>query len=316
MKAAIGIDIGGTKISVVLGTSQGRVLLRRVLPTLKGSQSRAGVRLLIETLKDMIRASGLKQKDILGIGVGLPGAVDPEKGTVPRSPNLSGWRGIKLKALLKQALKIPVRMANDANAGMMAEKHFGAAQKARNGIYITVSTGIGAGILSQGRLLEGASGGAGEIGHTVIVAGGNRCHCGHRGCLEAYASGTAIARYVQSEKSKGRRSRVPRGKSPDAKTVGEAAKKGDALALEAYQLARNYLGIGVANMINALNPEIIVLGGGVWKSAPRIFWDAMMKSVRAHAWPEMARAARIVRSKLKGSIGDLGALAMALERYE
>lgn len=325
MKYAIGIDIGGTKISLALGTDKGKILARREIPTLTGSRANACVRELAANLRALIVHSCIPPKKILGIGVGCPGAVNSKKGTLPRSPNLPGWAGLPLKQILQKATGIPVHLANDANAAALGESFFGAGKNSKNFIYITVSTGIGGGIVVNGELYEGSGFAAGEIGHMSIVPDGRKCNCGQKGCLEAYASGTAIARFVREklagEKITGKSPYFPlykRGSKGDlsfgAREVGAAAAKGDKLAVESYRKAGYYLGIGIANLLNILNPETVVIGGGVLKSAHKIFWATMMKSAKQHAWPEAFRTVRIVRSKLKGCVGDLGALALVFRR--
>ena len=303
-KYAIGIDIGGTKISLVLGTDEGKFLARREIATRTGAGTRDCVKALASNLRALILQSCIPPKKILGVGVGCPGAVDPSKDTLPRSPNLPGWAGLPLKSILKKAAGLSVYVANDANAAALGESLFGAGKKVRDLVYITVSTGIGGGIILHGRPYEGAGCVAGEIGHISIVPEGKKCACGKRGCLESYASGTAIARFYRNAKKKNIKG---------AKEVGLAARAGDKLAIASYRKAAYYLGIGLANLMNILNPEMIVIGGGVLKSAPKIFWQDMIKSAREHAWPEAFRSAKIIRSQLKGHVGDLGALALVFD---
>lgn len=304
IKYAIGIDIGGTKISLVLGTEKGKVLARREIPTGTGRRTSRCIKELAANLRALILKSGISPKKILGIGVGCPGAVDSSKDKLPRSPNLPGWAGIPFKRILGKATGLPVSVANDANAAALGESIFGTGRTAKDLIYITVSTGIGGGIIINGRLYEGVGSVAGEIGHISIVPEGKKCACGKRGCLEAYASGTAIAKVYRDAKKKNVRG---------AKEVGLAAREGDRLAIQSYRQAAYYLGIGIANLMNILNPEKIVIGGGVLKSAPKIFWQDMIKSAKQHAWPEAFSTTRIVRSQLRGQVGDLGALALVFK---
>ncbi len=313
MKYAIGIDIGGTKISLVLGTEKGKVLARREIPTLTGSGTKTCIQNLVANLRSVIRESGIPKKQILGIGVGCPGAINAEKGILPRSPNLPGWAGLPLKKILKKATGLPVHLANDANAAALGESFFGAGKNSRNFIYITVSTGIGGGIVIHERLYEGSGFVAGEIGHMSIVPEGRKCNCGQKGCLEAYASGTAIGNFVRERMNKSKtviQKFLAGNKKVNAKQVGKAARAGDKLAIASYQKAGYYLGIGIANLLNILNPEKVVIGGGVLKSAHKIFWKTMIKSTRQHAWPEAFRTVKIVRSQLKEHVGNLGALAL------
>lgn len=316
MKYALGVDVGGTKISVTLGSSRGKILARKIFPVRTGRQARQSIKEITETL-GLLAAKKPKGVRLLGIGVGIPGPMDPARGIVERSPHLRGWEGFPLKAHLERKLRLPVRIANDANAAALGEKIFGQSPRVKDLIYLTVSTGIGGGIISEGRLLWGASSGAGEVGHTIIVPEGERCGCGHRGCLEAYASGTAIASYVRAQIRKGRKTRLRqiagRTGGITAETAALAAAQKDRLALEAFRRAGYYLGIGLANLINLFNPEVISLGGSVMKSA-RFLWPAMRQSVRCHAWPSLYKGCRIVKTRLGGRVGDLGALALVFAR--
>ena len=313
---AVGIDIGGTKISLVLGTEKGKILARREIVTGIRAKTGACVKELVSNLRALILHSCVSPKKILGVGVGCPGAVDSSKGTLPRSPNLPGWKGIPLRNILQKATGLPVFLANDANAAALGEQLLGAGKKTRDLVYITVSTGIGGGIVMNGELHEGAGCVAGEVGHMSVVPEGRRCGCGKRGCLEAYASGTAIARDVRARMTSKNTCLwkfLDGNKKVSAKQVGMAAREGDKLAIGSYRSAGYYLGIGVANLLNILNPEKVVIGGGVLKSAPKIFWRTMMESAKRHAWPEAFRTVKIVRSQIKGHVGDLGALALVFK---
>lgn len=301
---AIGIDIGGTKISLVLGTKKGKILSRREIPTLTGSRTGACIQNLVINLEALIRESGVPKKEILAVGVGCPGAVNSRKGILPRSPNLPGWGGIPMRRILEKKLRMPVYLANDANAATLGEAVFGVGKKMKDFIYVTVSTGVGGGIVINGQLHEGAGFVAGEVGHTSIVPEGRRCKCGQRGCLEAYASGTAIARFYSD---------ATKEKVAGAKEVGAAASSGNRIAVKSYKEAAYYLGIGLANFMNILNPEAIVIGGGVLKSSPPVYWKEVIRSSKDHAWPEAYSTTRIVRSKLQGRVGDLGALALVFK---
>ena len=311
MHYALGVDIGGTKVSVTLGNSRGKILDKKLLPTRTGKESGRAIEEIAETLGFL--KSSARSNSTLGIGVDIPGPMNPHKGIIEKSPHLHGWQGFPLKRFLEKKLRLPVFMGNDANAAALGEKVFGAGKKVQNFVYLTVSTGIGGGVVLDGKLLLGASYGAGEVGHTIIVPGGERCGCGRHGCLEAYASGTAIARFVREELLRVKSLKIlklagSRGKV-SAEIVAQAADSGDRLALEAYRRAGYYLGIGLANLINVLNPEMLILGGSVMKSS-NLLWPSMKDSARAHAWPSLYKACRIVKTKLGDQVGDLGALAL------
>ena len=304
MKYAIGVDIGGTKISVTLGTSNGKILVRKKIPTLTGPKSKACFQEIIASIEGILLEFKVPKKKILGIGIGTPGAVNSVQGILPRSPNLPGWTGIPIVRIFQKKFKLPTYLANDANAAAMGEAVFGAGKKMKNLIYVTVSTGIGSGIVANGRLYEGSGFVAGEAGHTNIVPEGRKCKCGHRGCLEAYASGTAIAHWYNTKK---------RRSVSGAKEVGVAACLGDQVAIKSYRQAAYYLGIGLADLMNVLNPEVIVIGGGVLLSAPAEYWREVIRSAKAHAWPEAFRTTKILKSPLLGHSGDLGALALVFK---
>ena len=312
MRYALGVDIGGTKVSLTLGNSCGRILAKKILPTRTGQSFRLGIAEISSSLKELRLAAG-KGKKIAGLGVGVPGPMNPYRGIVECSPHLSGWEGFPLKRFLEKELKLPAFLGNDADAAALGERVFGAGRKVRNFIYLTISTGIGSGIILGGKLLLGASFGAGEAGHMIVCAGGERCGCGRRGCLEAYASGTAIARFVRKELVRGRASYIRKlTQAPQKVTadiIAQAAKTNDRLSLEAYRRAGYFLGIGLANLINLLNPERLILGGSIMKSS-HLLWPAMTRSVREHAWPILYRACRIVKTDLGDQVGDLGALAL------
>ena len=312
---AIGIDTGGTKTSIIVGDEQGRIFESCLLPTLTGSKTREGIQQLLAALQEIVSDRRFKNK-LRGVGLGLPGPVDSQKGVVPFSPHLQSWKGLPIKKMIQRKIRLPVAMANDANAAALGEKFFGQGRGVSHFIYVTVSTGIGSGIVVDGKLLAGTSFVAGEIGHTKIVANGNFCKCGMRGCLEAYASGTAIAQSAKKMLTAGQVRKVKSYSGAEvlsAKVLGRAARRGYAPAVRIYTQAGFYLGVGMANLLNILNPEKIILGGGVFKSAPSEFWEAMMQSCRTNAWPEAFKAVKIVPSRLHGRVGDLGALALVFE---
>lgn len=312
MKYALGVDIGGTKTSLTLGNSSGRIVSKETLPTLTGAKARHGIEQIAEGLGRLGARVGPARK-ILGVGVGVPGPMNPHTGVVERSPHLKGWQGFPLKSFLRKRLRLPIYLTNDANAAAVGEKMFGGGRHVENFVYLTLSTGIGGGIVFGGKLLTGATFGAGEVGHTIIVAGGDRCGCGQKGCLEAYASGTAIAHFVQKEIKRGRKSKIRRlvrtNRRITAEIVALAAAEGDALALESFRRAGFFLGVGLANLINLLNPEKLILGGSVMKSS-RLLWKSMMASVRRHAWSSLFRGCQIEKTGLGDRVGDLGALAL------
>lgn len=318
-KKAVGIDIGGTKISLAVGTATGKVLSFRQIPTRTGRQAKTSLGEMVTELKALCRQTGLSLKNTAGIGVGIPGPVDSARGIVPRSPNLPGWQGIRLASYLSRRTGLPTVLANDANVAALGEKYFGAGKGCKNFIYMTISTGIGGGLILNEELYEGDRFVAGEIGHMSVVADGAPCKCGGRGCLEAYGSGTAIADYASTQLRQGRKSVLRKmnrpGEKLTGKMIGKAATRHDPLAMESYRRSAYYLGVGIGNLLNVLNPEKVILGGGVLRSAPKVFLESIRKNCRKQAWPEAYRKVRIVPTQLKNHVGNLGALALAFDRF-
>ncbi|MBN3039407.1 MAG: ROK family protein [Candidatus Omnitrophica bacterium] len=312
MPYIIGIDIGGTKTSISLGSSQGKILAKEVFAT-------GSLKTTLSQAKGVIRAflsrydKGLKRTK--GIGISCAGPLDLKKGILYNPPNMPTWRNVPLKKIFAQSFNLPVALDNDANAAALAEKLFGAGKKVDNLFYYTVSTGIGGGLILNGEIYHGASFDAGEIGHTVIMPGGPKCGCGKRGCLEALASGTAIARMAREKAAKNSPILRLAGKRKDidAGHVACAAEAGDRLAREIYARAAFYLAISVTNVIQVLNPEMIVIGGGVSKTGPLLF-KPLIKSVRAFAWKRPYRSCKILPAKLKDKVGDLGAISLILKK--
>ena len=300
MKAAIGIDIGGTKIAVTLGTERGKILLREEFPTPVQKNVRKAVPLMTEIIRRFLINAKLKKFRVIGVGIAAPGAVNPSTGAIPYSPNMPGWKNFPICKRLKASLRLPLFLANDANAAACAEKIFGTAKKASDFVYVTVSTGIGSGVFCNNQLVEGAGFSAGEVGHVCVVPGGRLCGCGRKGCLEAQSSGTAIGK-IFSEFAGGRYS---------AKQTSQLAAQKNKKALKAFETAGDDLGKGLAMIMNTVNPSLIILGGGVLKSAPPVFLKKAIARCRKAAWPMAFQSCEVKKSLLRGSAGDLGALAL------
>lgn len=313
----VGIDIGGTKISLVLATSLGCIVEKKVLQTRVGRQARQSVREIVNLAVDLLKGRGMKPASLLGIGIGVPGPVDFERQEIEKSPNLPGWKGIPFKSIFRRKFGCPVFLENDANAAALGIKHFGEGKLVSNFIYVTVSTGIGSGIVANGCLVRGSAGAAGEIGHTTVEVSGEMCTCGNQGCLEAYASGTAMAKFARKALRQGRKSLMlslcRNVRQVDGFIVTKAALMGDRLAIEIRERAARYLGVGLANLMDLLNPELVVLGGGVLERTGH-FWKPMMVAVKRETWPIGFSSCKIVKTKLGRLVGDFGTIAVVLER--
>lgn len=311
----VGVDLGGTKIFTALATVDGEVRSEVKVPTLAAEGYERVLGRIAETVAEVKRLAGFSGKP-LRIGLGAPGPLDVKQGVVHVAPNL-GWRNVPLKADLEQLTGVPVFLENDANLAAWGEFVYGAGKEARDLVYVTVSTGIGGGLIFSGKIYRGTSYGAGEIGHITVCPDGPECHCGNRGCLEALASGTAVAREAKLLIARGAGQAIlsladNQPEAVTARTVSLAATQGDAEAQQLLDSAARWLGIGLAAVLNLLNPEMLVLGGGMMNSAS-LFWDTLDDEVRRRALPSAFQAARLVTASLGGRSGVLGAVAYALE---
>ncbi|WP_150274457.1 ROK family protein [Paenibacillus tepidiphilus] len=305
MTYAIGIDIGGTKTALGLVSSGGQVLSKTSLTTDLSLTPSDMVYKIAAAAKQLLSGSGLQESDLQGIGIGAPGPLNTKLGQIAEPPNLRSWWNFPVVEAFKRHFQAPIVLENDATAAALAEKWLGAAKAADHFVYITISTGIGAGIYSHGRLITGATGNAGDIGHMVIDAGGPLCGCGQRGCFEYIASGTAIAREASSLL----------GRPVTSKEVFELALSGQDAAMESLvNRVFNYIGIGCVTMINTLDPEMVVIGGGVSQVGAPLF-DAVRSYVKRHALNPSGRDTLIVPAALQQDAGLIGAAALIHTHY-
>ncbi len=309
---AVGIDFGGTNIKLGLVSPSGRVTASAILSAKQVGRPQAFVPAAADAVKRLAASAGLTLRQLCGIGVGAPGPVDAGRGIVHLLVNVPGWREVPLKRLLERRTGCPCAVDNDANLYALGEWRFGAGRRAQHMVALTLGTGVGGGVILGGELYHGVSGAAGEIGHMPLDPDGPRCGCGARGCLEAHVGTAAIVRLARAAIRRGsprltRLARAAGGRITPA-LVSQAASQGDRAAREVWAAVGASLGTGIAGVINLLNPERIVIGGGVAK-AWRWFAPAMRAAVHAHAMGVPARAAAIVRAKLGDEAGILGAAA-------
>lgn len=307
-----GVDLGGTKINTGIVDEEGRIVQSIKLPTMEEQGPEAVVERIKESIKIVLDKAGISPGELKGIGICSPGAIDADRGVVVKSPNLTGWENVPVVEMLKEDYATEIKINNDANAAALGEYQFGSGRGTKNFVYITLSTGIGGGIIIDGSLYGGANLNAAEIGHTMINFDGPKCNCGSYGCFEAYASGTAIGRIAREEIKKGRStiiSRIAGNEAVKAEHVFDAAKKGDSLAIEIIDKEAFYLGIGLANVINFINPERIAIGGGV-SNQWDMFYDKMVETAKLRAFGPSFEVCSIVRAELGGDIGLLGAAAL------
>ncbi len=312
----IGVDLGGTKVETALVDAAGRILVSRRQPTNPERGPDAVVASIVADIKTCQVEAG---KTAEGIGVGVAGQLD-RTGTLRFSPNL-GWRNVSLKRKLEDALDIPVVINNDVRAATWGEWRHGAGQGVDDMVCLFVGTGIGGGVVSGGQLLSGCSNTAGELGHMTIVAGGRRCHCPNRGCLEAYAGGWAIAERAQeavnANPQAAQRLVALAGdiQQISAATVTQACSEGDSLACCLVEETAQYLAAGVVGIINTFNPCLLVLGGGVIQGRPE-YVSEVERIVRENALPTAVADLRIVRAALGDKAGVIGAAALVRDRME
>ncbi|KPJ99513.1 MAG: hypothetical protein AMK71_09610 [Nitrospira bacterium SG8_35_4] len=324
MKISAGIDIGGTNTKIVLATEQGKALIGRQIPTPAVSDKSPEKidDLLIRNMKDFLDDPSTKKalsessdsQGIEGIGIGIAGLIDRKNGTVLQSPNIPALNGLRLREKFETAFSLPVVLENDANIYAYGEKWIGAGKEFDNFVMLTLGTGLGGGLIYKGNLYEGPV----EIGHMTIVPSGRYCTCGSYGCLESYASGRAIVDNAISSLEKGTESML--AKCCDGnfykitpQTVYEMALDGDTFSREVFREAGQFLGIGIANLINIFSLEAVIIGGGLI-GAWELFIDEVTKQVSKRAFKALSAKVSILKSALAKDAGSIGAAGLLLKK--
>lgn len=313
----VGVDLGGTNIVVGSMPVDGSgIHAVRSEPTRseRGADSVVDriVSLIEQSVAETMEETGAARRDFLGVGVGAPGPLDREEGVVVIAPNL-GWHNFPLRQVVSERVRLPVTLDNDANCATVGEWWRGAAKGGVNVVGMTIGTGIGGGLVLEGKLYHGSSDVAGEIGHTTIDITGRYCRCGNYGCLEAYASGPAIAQRAREALERDESSALMRMVNGNldaitAATVYAAANDGDALAREIVRDTAVFLGAGIANLLNIFNPDVVVVAGGVTQAGDRLF-EPLRAEVKRRAFRPATTACRIVPGILPGTAGVVGAVA-------
>ena len=305
------IDIGGTKIALGLSDLEGRAQLPfRRFPTRVERGPHHIVGQALDELEKMVSEAGAR---VAAVGVGCGGPLSRRRGLILSPANLPGWDEFPIVGLIRERLDVPVELDNDANAAALAEHEYGAGRGAENMVYMTISTGIGGGLIVGGRLIHGVGDAAGEVGHMIVEPNGFPCGCGARGCLETICSGTSIARRAAERLADGwRSSALLEGgglKEITAKAVAEAARAGDAVASEVWDETIEYLALGVGNVISAFAPEAVVLGGGVSTAGEQLL-EPLRRRVNESVKIAPVEEVRIVQAALGGDSGVYGALIL------
>ncbi len=317
-RVAIGIDIGGTNVKLGLVDERGKVLLHDTFQT-RHAPSRA------EMLDKLVAHVGVLSAEarslgfrVSGVGIGAPGPIDVERGFVYFFPNLPGWKNTPLKKILEKRLRLPVFLDNDANAMALGESKFGAGRGSKNVIALTLGTGVGGGLVLDGKLFHGATFSAAEIGHMVVDPNGPRCACGNHGCIEAFVGNGYFVREVRN-RLKGRQSMLKRwikeGKELTPKLVQEAARQGDAFSREQWKRTGDRLGTFLAGLANLLNPERIVIGGGIALGGELVLGPVRV-AFKKKAFPIASRFVKVMPAVLGNDAGLVGAAALVLSKYE
>lgn len=306
MGTIVAVDIGGTHLRAALYEPENPQPIAH--QRIQTHTEEPGV---YERMESLIESIWPKDGNVLAIGVASPGPLDPHTGYILKTPNIKEWQNFPLGPNLSRHFQIPAFVDNDANLAALGEWKFGAGRGHHHLLYLTISTGVGGGVIADDHLLQGYHGLATELGHTILDPDGPLCSCGFAGHLEAFSSGPAIVKFVLNELAAGKSSSLKKGDNITARVVADAANHGDALAISAYQRAGTYLGIAVANFLLSFDPSIVVFGGGVSQVGPLLF-DSFRASLKKRVFhPRYLENLKIEMAALGDDAGLLGALALA-----
>lgn len=311
----VGVDMGVTHLGLVIADFLAHVLHEREVPFEVRSGPKTCLEMVDRAVRDLLNQAGIGFNQVLAVGVGVPGPVLAEEGIVSAPPVMPGWDGFPIRAHLQKLWHCPVSLNNDAELGALGEWAYGAGRVRRHMAYIKVGSGIGAGLILDGRIYRGASGLAGEIGHLTIQENGPLCDCGNHGCLEALAGGRAIARNAINAVRAGKRTQLSSIKPVEkitAQDVGEAARLGDLVAQQIVVEAGSYLGTAIAGIINLSNPSMVVVGGGVAQMGDLLL-EPIRHVVRERSLRPAAQAVRITAAVLGRRSSSMGAIVQAID---
>jgi glucokinase len=284
-----GIDLGGTQVRVAVASPEGEIVAAARART---HSLRTPERVAAWAADQIARLAHGRQ--VLGVAIGAPGPIDPARGVLVNPPNLPGWRNVPLAGMLAERLGGPVRLQNDANLAGLGEYHHGAGRGSRSMVYITWSTGVGAGLILEGRLHSGSHGSAGEIGHMIIDPEGPLCQCGQRGCVEAFCGGASLGRQT----------------GVSAAQIFDEAVNGDSEAAAIVRQAATHMGLALINVANLFDPDLIVMGGGVTRSWHQVS-PVLAQVLRSSPFVRARRRPRLRRARLGDRAGQVGAVEWA-----
>lgn len=310
----IGVDLGGTNIKGALLDTTGNIIAKEQTATLANTGPENVAKRMSKIISSLEAAASLGGNRVLGLGVGVPGQPDSRLGSVVFAPNLR-WRNVPLIEYLRRTTTLPVFLENDANLAALGEQWRGAGRGSVNMVMITIGTGIGGGLVLNGRLYSGTNGTAGEIGHTIIDPNGLLCSCGRRGCLETMTSATAMVRMAKEAIDLGEVTELSKSENLEARDIIMAARAGDKIADQIIKTAAYYLGLGLGNVINLFNPDTIVVGGGV-SHAGDILFGPLRAYTQASSLESAAETVKIMPAELGNDAGCIGAAAFVLQETE
>ncbi|MDE2216802.1 MAG: ROK family protein [Planctomycetota bacterium] len=311
----IGIDLGGTNLKAGLVDKGGKITHRLSIKTNYNADPQAISNQIFELIYEIIKEAHVKKSDIIGVGLGSPGLIDKKGDTIIFSPNLPRWRNIPIKLLVTERFNTPCVLENDANAAAWGEKWVGAGKDVSSLVMLTLGTGIGGGIVIGNKLWRGANNVAAEIGHMIIQMDGPKCSCGNNGCIEAYASATAMVRRFKELLKSGVSSSLKDSREITAKIINDAAFQGDKASLDVIEETGRYLGIALVNIMHILNPEMIVLTGGMIGSG-ELLMNPIRQVTKQKAFEASYKDTKIVFSQLGNDAGIIGAAGCLLKELE
>ena len=309
----IGVDLGGTETKIGIVEENGRILSKSIIPTKVFEGRIAVVTRIAEAIKQLIMETGSSVGEIIGIGVGSPGSIDHETGTVLFSPNLPDWSGFELTVILEKLTGIRTFVENDANAFVLGEWAFGAFKGSKHMIGLTLGTGVGGGVITHGTLMTGKNGYGGELGHTIVQIGGPLCGCGSHGCLEALASATAVVNMAREYSKRFSKSLIYQAPQLTARVVFDCAKAGDLAASMIVERVTDALAAAIGNFVHIFNPEHIVIGGGMSR-AGSILIDGIRKKLPRFVMPSFSDTFQVNLSELVENAGITGAASIVFYR--
>ena len=313
----VGIDLGGTNVRAAVTDRAGKILGEGREPSLAMEGADLTIPQIIKAIRSALSNAGVDASRVAGIGMGVPGWHNSREGIVLWSPNFKDWHGVQLLAPIKEDLGVPAFMGNDVNVAALGEFNFGAGRDVKSLVMLTLGTGIGGGIILDGRLWLGANDGAAEIGHTVVVPDGPVCSCGRRGHLEALACRDAIIERAARKIQMGRPSVLVEDAdwplwSVTPAAIAKAAEAGDEVAVETMAETAYYVGVGISNAINLLNPEMVIVGGGI-AQAGDVLWGPLLRTVQALALTQSRRVCRVVPAELGDDAGIMGGVTLVMQ---